>query len=279
MSNVVMMGRTAQIVARVVVALAMFAVIGPLVWVVRVALRPQAAFLTDPAGFGGGVTLHNLADAWSIGGLGDALLGSARVVVPGALLATALAATAGWGIAGYRFRGRGLLTGVMVAAMFLPLAALVMPLFDQGVRLHVVGHRWWLSLVYGTVFAPWGTLFLRSVFLSVPDDIREAATIDGAGSLRVFTSIVLPISKHALATTFVINVFLQWSELILALLLLPAADTTMVSVAIAQFSTQFRTGGPLTAAGLVIGVAPIVALFVVAQRWLRAGAMAGALKE
>jgi multiple sugar transport system permease protein len=195
------------------------------------------------------------------------------------LIATALAATAGWGIAGYRFPGRGLLTGVMVAAMFLPLAALVMPLFDQGVRLHVVGHRWWLSLVYGTVFAPWGTLFLRSVFLSVPSDIREAATIDGAGSLKVFTSIVIPISNHALATTFVINVFLQWSELILALLLLPGADTTMVSVAIAQFSTQFRTGGPLTAAGLVIGAAPIVVLFVLAQRWLRAGAMAGALKE
>jgi ABC-type glycerol-3-phosphate transport system permease component len=279
MSNVVTMGRTTQIAARVVVALAMLAVIGPLIWVIRVAVRPQAAFLTDPAGIGGGVTFRNLADAWSIGGLGDALRSSALVVVPGALIATALAATAGWGIAGYRFPGRGLLTGVMVAAMFLPLAALVMPLFDQGVRLHVVGHRWWLSLVYGTVFAPWGTLFLRSVFLSVPSDIREAATIDGAGSLKVFTSIVIPISNHALATTFVINVFLQWSELILALLLLPGADTTMVSVAIAQFSTQFRTGGPLTAAGLVIGAAPIVVLFVLAQRWLRAGAMAGALKE
>jgi ABC-type glycerol-3-phosphate transport system permease component len=279
MSNVVIMGRTTQIAARVVVALAMLAVIGPLLWVIRVALRPQAAFLTDPAGIGGGATFRNLADAWSIGGLGDALRSSALVVVPGALIATALAATAGWGIAGYRFPGRGLVTGVMVAAMFLPLAALVMPLFDQGVRLHVVGHRWWLSLVYGTVFAPWGTLFLRSVFLSVPSDIREAATIDGAGSLKVFTSIVIPISNHALATTFVINVFLQWSELILALLLLPGADTTMVSVAIAQFSTQFRTGGPLTAAGLVIGAAPIVILFVLAQRWLRAGAMAGALKE
>jgi ABC-type glycerol-3-phosphate transport system permease component len=278
-SNVVIMGRSTQIAARVVVALAILAVIGPLLWVIRVALRPQAAFLTDPAGIGGGVTFRNLADAWSIGGLGDALRNSALVVVPGALIATALAAMAGWGIAGYRFPGRGVLTGVMVAAMFLPLAALVMPLFDQGVRLHVVGHRWWLAVVYGTVFAPWGTLFLRSVFLSVPGDIREAATIDGAGSLRVFTSIVIPISNHALATTFVINVFLQWSELILALLLLPSAGTTMVSVAIAQFSTQFRTGGPLTAAGLVIGAAPIVVLFVVAQRWLRAGAMAGALKE
>jgi len=279
MSTTLTMGRGTRVAARVVVALAVVAVIGPLLWVVRVALRPQAAYLTDPAGIGGGFTVRNLADAWSIGGLGSALGNSAMVVVPGALLATILAATAGWGIAGYRFRGRAVLTGVMVAAMFLPLAALVMPLFDQGIRLHVVGKRWWLAVVYGTVFAPWGTLFLRSVFLSVPPDVREAAAIDGAGSFRTFWSIVLPVSKHALATTFVINVFLQWSELILALLLLPGSHTTMVSVAIAQFSTQFRTGGPLTAAGLVIGAAPIVVLFVVAQRWLRTGAMAGAVKE
>src|SRR5688572_8073860 len=131
------MGRGTRVVARIVVGFAVFAVIGPLLWVLRVAVRPQAAFLTNPAGMGGGFTLGNLADAWSIGGLGDALVNSAIVVVPGAALATVLAATAGWGIAGHRFPGRGGLTGVMVAAMFLPLAALVMPLFDQGIRLHV----------------------------------------------------------------------------------------------------------------------------------------------
>ena len=71
----------------------LIAVVGPLLWVVRVALRPQVSFLRDPAGIGGGWTLHNLADAWSIGGLGHALWNSTLVVVPGAALATALAAT------------------------------------------------------------------------------------------------------------------------------------------------------------------------------------------
>lgn len=268
-----------RVIANVIVGLALAAVVGPLLWVIRVALRPQVAFVTDPSGLGGGFTFRNLADAWSIGGLGRALWNSTLVVVPGALLATLLAAMAGWGIAVHRFAGRGPLTALMVAAMFLPLAALVMPLFDQGVRFDLVGRRWWLSIVYGTVFAPWGTLFLRSVFLAVPADLLEAAALDGAGAIRLFGSVVLPVAKHAIATTLVINVFLQWSELIFALLLLPRSDRATVSVAIAEFSTQFRTGGPLTAAGLVIGAAPIVALFVAAQRWLRAGAMAGALKE
>ena len=83
MSNVVMMGRTTRIVARVVVGIAILAVVGPLLWVIRFALRPQALFATDPAGMGGGFTFGNLADAWSIGGLGHALRNSALVVVPG----------------------------------------------------------------------------------------------------------------------------------------------------------------------------------------------------
>ena len=182
------MSRRGRIIANVVVAFALIAVVGPLLWVVRVALRPQVSFVRDPAGIGGGWTLHNLADAWSIGGLGHALWNSTLVVVPGAALATALAALAGWGLAGYRFPGRSTIAGVMVAVIFVPLATLVMPLFDLGVRFDLVGHRWWLTVVYGTVFAAWGTLFLRSVFLSVPSDLPEAASIDGAGTLRVFFS-------------------------------------------------------------------------------------------
>ena len=155
------MSRRGRVIANIVVCVALAAVVGPLLWVLRVALRPQVSFLRDPAGLGGGWTLHNLADAWSIGGLGHALWNSTLVVVPGAALATALAAMAGWGLAGYRFPGRSAIAGVMVAVILVPLAALVMPLFDQGVRLDLVGHRWWLSIVYGTVFAAWGTLFLR----------------------------------------------------------------------------------------------------------------------
>ena len=157
--------------------------------------------------------------------------------------------------------------GVTSAAMFLPIAALVMPLFEIGMTYHAVGHRWFLSLVYGAIFAPWTSLFLCSYYQGLPNEITEAAALDGAGDLRTFLSIVVPLSLPALASAFVLNSFLQWSELLLALLLLPSGDDTTVSVAIAQFSTQFRTGGPLTAAALLIGSLPILLLFLLGQRW------------
>ncbi len=265
--------------ATVAVAVAVLAVLGPLLWVIRVALKPAEAYLSDPAGLGGGVTLANFADAWNIGGLGAAVVNSLIVVIPGALLATGLATLAGWGLARYLFPGRGVLAAILVAAMFLPLAALVMPLFELGLDYDLVGRQWWLAVVYGTVFAPWATLFLRSILAELPGEIMEAASVDGAGPLTTFWSVALPMAKPALATAFILNVFLQWSELIVALLLLPAGDQQMVTVAIAQFSTQFRTGGPLTAAGLLIGAVPILAVFAVGQRWLRAGALSGAVKD
>lgn len=274
-----MKGRLGQGVGLAAVALAVFLVLGPLVWVIRVSTKTTDDYLSAPSAWGTTYTFQNFVDAWTIGGLGQALFNSTAIVVPGAILATTLATLAGWGLAKFAFPAKRVISGFLIAAMFLPIAALVMPLFDLGLQYGVVGQRWWLSIVYGTIFAPWATLFMRSFFTNVPDEMSEAAAVDGAGPWRIFRSIAVPMALPAIATAFILNVFLQWSELLLALLLLPSGDLQTVSVAIAQFSTQFRTGGPLTAAGLLIGSLPIFLLFIVGQRWLRAGALSGAVKD
>ncbi|MEQ8438083.1 MAG: carbohydrate ABC transporter permease [Ilumatobacter fluminis] len=271
--------RLGRLLGAGVVGIAVLSVLGPLVWVTRVATRTPEEYQSDPGGWGSSWTLQNLSDSWEVADLGDALITSASIVVPGAILATVLAALAGWGYAKHDFPGKTVAIGVTSAAMFLPIAALAMPLFEIGLSYGVVGERWFLSLVYGTIFAPWTTLFLRSYFQGVPDSITEAASLDGASAFRTFLSVGLPLSMPALATAFILNAFLQWSELLLALLLLPSGDDTTVSVAIAQFSTQFRTGGPLTAASLLIGSLPILALFLVGQRWIRSGMFTGGVKD
>lgn len=262
----------------IVMTLCTLAVALPLLWVVRVALKPADDYIGDPGSLGGGWTLRNFGDAWSGGGIGDALVNSLRIVPLGALLATVLATLAGYGLAKLAFPGRRLVFGMAVATMTLPLAALVIPLFDEGLRLGYVDSRLGLSLVYATLFAPWGTLFLASCFRGLPDELLESAYVDGAGPLRAFWSIAVPLALPAIATVLILNVFLQWSELILALVLLPDSSKQTITVAIAQFSGQFRTGGPLTAAGMIMAAAPVVAVFLLGQRWLRAGVMSGAVK-
>jgi len=263
----------------ILVTVALVVVLGPIVWVVRVATRPENEYIGAPAEFFGGFTLDNFAVVWTQGGMAAAILHSAITVVIGATLAVLLASATGYAIARYRFRFRGLAIAVTSTALFLPLAALVIPLFEVMLSLRMLNSLIWLGVVYGILFSAWATMFMRSYFMQLPHEVFEAAYVDGAGPLRQFFSIALPMAKPALATAFILTFFLQWSELLLALLLLPSGDTPTVAVAIAQFSTQFRTGGPQTAAAMILGTLPVLVLFVAGQRWLQSGALSGAVKD
>lgn len=263
----------------ILVIVALIVVLGPIVWVVRVATRPESEYIGAPAEFFGGFTFDNFAVVWTQGGMASAILNSAIAVLIGATLAVLLASATGYAIARYRFRARGLAIAITSTVLFLPLAALVIPLFEVMLSLKMLNSLIWLGVVYGILFSAWATMFMRSYFMQLPHEVFEAADVDGAGALRQFFSIALPMAKPALATAFILTFFLQWSELLLALLLMPSGDSPTVAVAIAQFSTQFRTGGPQTAAAMILGTLPVLVLFVAGQRWLQSGALSGAVKD
>jgi ABC-type glycerol-3-phosphate transport system permease component len=271
-------GRLARYARRAVVAAAITSVLIPLLWIVRIALRPVPAYIGDPAGLGGGVTLDNVVTAWN-SGVGASLIDSAVVVTMGATLASVLATLAGYAMAKFDFPGRTSMGPFIATAIITPPAALVIPLFDQSLQLGTVNSRIGLALVYGALFSAWGTFFMRSYFAGLPDELLESASVDGASAMQTFLRVSVPLAAPAIATLVVLNVFLQWSELIIALVLLPSPQRQTAIVAAAQFATQFRTGGPLSAAAMLLATAPIVLVFAVGQRWLRADVLAGSVKS
>jgi ABC-type glycerol-3-phosphate transport system permease component len=260
-----------------IVLIASLAVVVPLLWALRVALRPVESYIGDPAGLGGGLTFANFKHAWDAG-LGQALLNSLLIVGIGSVMATALAAVAGYGLAKEEMPGKPVVVALSVLTLVVPISSIAIPLFDQSLQLGLLDSRPALGLMYGSLFAGWGALFLRAYYATLPDELIDAARVDGAGSWRTFRSIALPLAGPAIATVLVLNLFIQWSELLLALVMLPTTSHQTASAVLAQMSTQFRAGGPLTAAGLFITVAPIVVAFLVSQRWLRAEVFGGAVK-
>jgi ABC-type glycerol-3-phosphate transport system permease component len=264
--------------ARVVMVAAVVAVLFPLLWVLRVATKTEQGFIADPASLGGGFTLDNFGAAWSAVDLGGAILDSLSITLPGAALATAVGVLAGYGLAKLPVPARPIVLALAVGGLTIPIAALVIPQFDQALELGYVDTRIGLIVVYGAFFASWSSLYFFSWFRDLPDDLLEAAALDGAGAIAAFRSVALPLAGPAIAVGFVLNVFLQWSELLLGLILLPGGDVTTAMTAVASFSTQFRTGGPLTAAATVIVAVPIFLLFLVAQRWLRTEIFGGSIK-
>ena len=270
--------------ARIVMSVACLAVLFPLLWVVRVALKTDQGFISEPASIGGDFTLDNFASAWNAVDLGGAIRDSLLITIPGALLATALGVLAGYAFAKLRVPVRRLLIAIAVGGLTIPIAALVIPQFDQALQvrdvlgLSYLDSFWGVALVYGAFFASWSSLFFFSYFRDLPGDLLEAASLDGASAVQAFRRIALPLAGPAVAVGFVLNVFLQWSEVLLGLIMLPSGDTRTAMTAIASFSTQFRVGGPLTAAATIIVALPIFLLFIVAQRWLKTEIFGGSIK-
>ncbi len=262
----------------VLLGLAALAVIFPLAWVVRLAFKPESQWIGDPASIGGGWTFENIQQAWNSGHLGRGLLNSLTVVPLGAMLATVVSALAGFALAKLRVPGRRGLLVATALAVFVPLPAIAIPLFNQSLSVGYADSQPGLSLIYGALFASWGALFMYSYFKDLPDDLIDSARIDGASPIQIFRRIALPLAKPAIVAVFVIDMLVQWNELIVALVMLPDASRQTVTVAIATFSTQFRSGGPLTSAGVLIAACPIILIYAVSQRFMRADLFAGAVK-
>jgi ABC-type sugar transport system permease subunit len=261
-----------------IVGLAILAVAFPLVWVIRLAFKPEQQWIGNPDSFGGGWTMANFTGAWSSGNLGTALLNSLMIVPLGALIATTVSTLAGYALVKLRVPGKRAVLICVALAVFTPLPAIAIPLFNQALSFGYADQRLGLSLVYGSIFAAWGTLLMATHFRELPDELIEAARVDGASSLRTFLRVALPLAMPGLAALFVINLLIQWNELIIALVMLPDPTKQTVTVAIATFTTQFRTGGPLTAAGVLIAACPIIVIYGVSQRFIRADVLAGAVK-
>lgn len=251
----------------------------PIVWTIRVALRPQEDFLGAPGSFLGEVTLDNFSEAWRSAHLGSGVINSLAIVPLGAFIATLVAGVAAFSLAKLQVPGRRLWLGMFVLAIAVPLPAIVIPLFDQAASLGYLDSHLGVSVTYGGLFLSWGTLFMYAYYQGLPKELIDGARIDGASGRQMLWHIGLPLGRPALVTAFVINVLIQWGELVISLVMLPDPAHQTLTVAVGTFNGQYRTGGPVLAAAALIAAIPVLAIFAMGQRFIRPELLAGALKE
>jgi ABC-type sugar transport system permease subunit len=264
--------RTAIIIA------AVLAVFLPLAWDIRMAVKPEDEWLLNQSSVGGGWTLENFGLAWKYGHLGPDILNSIRIVPLGALIATVSSTLAGFALAKLRTPGRRIVLVALTLAIFVPLPAIVIPIFNQALSLGYANNQVALSVIYGALLSSWGALFMYATFRDLPEELLDSARVDGASVLQMFLKIALPLAKPAVVAVLVLNLLALWNELILALVLLPDPAKQTLTVSIATFSTQYVKGGPVAAAAALIAMFPIVVIYAVGQRFIRADIFAGAVK-
>lgn len=209
---------------------------------------------------------HNYADAvrtipfWRFG------RNSLILSVVNALLTTLSSALVGYGFARLRAPGKSLLFGLLISTMMVPQIVTLIPTYLLFAQLGMVG-TYWPWVLWGSAGAPYAIFLYRQFFSSFPKELEEAAVIDGAGRIRVFFQIFLPLSRPLMVTAFVLAFNAVWGDFIAPNLLLDQSNTTL-AVGVGQGYVNDK-GFPvpnLLAGGAVLYLVPVILLFLAAQR-------------
>jgi cellobiose transport system permease protein len=249
----------------------------PLYWTMVAASTDNTRVSQTPPPFLPGPNLFsNLARAWDEAAMGKAMINSLIVAGVIALSTVMFATLAGFAFAKLRFKGRNALLMLVIGTMLVPPQLGVVPLFMMMAEL---GWSQQLpAVIFPTLVSAVGVFFMRQ-YLSeaLPDELVEAGRVDGAHSLRIFWSIVLPVARPAMAVLFMITFVHAWNDFFWPFVVLDMTNPT-VPVALTQLSAGYVRDQSLIMAGALLGTLPLLAMFIVFGRQIVSGIMAGAVK-
>lgn len=253
--------------------------IGPFAFMVSTAFKPHAFVLEIPPQLiPEAPTLDNFTRAWSSGDFPRYFLNSVIVTVVSTALSVSLAAMLGFTFARYEFPGRRVLFGALLFTMMVPGMVLLIPQFMVARDLGLLNSLWGLILVYAVTNLGLNTFLLRGFYASMPQDLFDAAAVDGAGPWRAFRSVALPLSRPGLATVTIFSWLLAWDEFTWAITILADRELYTLPIAIRDLQRAESTEWGLVFAASLIALAPVLVLFVALQRHFVSGAFVGATK-
>ncbi|WP_328296696.1 carbohydrate ABC transporter permease [Streptomyces sp. NBC_00435] len=249
----------------------------PLYWTLVAASRSNADLARPmPALLPGPRLVANLQAVLDEADIGKALLNS-LIVSSGITVGTVLCSTlAGFAFAKLRFRGRGALLGTVVASMMIPPQLGVIPLFMLIVKLHWVNQL--QAVVLPGLVSAFGVFFMRQFLAqSLPDELIEAARVDGASYARVFWSIVVPVARPAMAVLGLLTFMTAWNDFFWPVVALSSQEPT-VQVALRQLGGGYVHDQSVIMAGTLLGTLPVLLVFGLLGRQIVGGIMQGAVK-
>lgn len=265
--------------AVIVAAIALF-LFFPIYWLTISAFKPNAElYQLVPTLYPHAPVLSHFRDAFGQGHLLAQLRNSLLVSCSAATLNTLLAVYAGYSFAKFRYPGRRPAMVLLLSAQVFPFGLLLISLYPSITALGLIDTRLGLTLSYIVFALPVSTYMLYSYFSQVPSEMIEAARADAAGELRIFHTIVLPVSIPAIVTVFLYGFMWSWNDLLYALTLIISEDKRTIGpgMLLSYLNEVNSDWGGAMAASLVAS-SPIVIAFAVLQRWFIQGVTAGSVK-
>ncbi|MGH3703397.1 MAG: carbohydrate ABC transporter permease [Agromyces sp.] len=270
--------RTRSLVLTTVIAAGSIVMILPFYWLIIATTYPSSEIFASPPNLlPGPAFLDNLSGLLTETLFGRAIGNSVLVASVYTVLGLVVCTAAGYAFAKFEFRGRGVLFGAVLVTLALPSQVTLVPLFQIMVTLG------WLdtyqALILPSLAMPFGIFLMRQTMLAVPDELLQAARVDGAGEFRVFSRIVLPTVRPAIAALAIFLFLGQWNEFVYPLVVLRTPESFTIPVSLASLQGIGTTDYGQLMTGTLLSVLPILVLFLFLQRHFVAGILAGAVKQ
>lgn len=258
-----------------VVAVSVF----PILWMCLISVKSTSESLTgfhslwvsDP-------TLDNFKRLFQMIPVAQNTFNSVFTTLVGTVSSLFFCALAGFAFAKYRFPGRNLLFYSVIATMLVPPEVGAVPLFIIMKKLNLINSLW--SLIIPRIATAVGIFYMNQYISDVPDELVEAARIDGCGDFKIFTKVILPVIKPAMASWASVTLIARWNDFFWPLLYLrkQAKYTLMVTISLLPVSEGLSTPWPVILAGTTLVIIPIIVMYLLLQTMQKGGSFAGAVK-
>jgi len=249
----------------------------PVLWIISVSLRSKkdvfsVMFFTKELHF------DNYITAWQTFGFSRLFLNSAAVTGVSIVLTLIIASLAGYSFSKLKYKGSNIVFLMILLGIMIPQAGILVPYFSMMRAMGLYNTLIALVFSYVAFGLPISVLIFRGFFMGIPEELIEAARIDGYSEIGIFTKICIPISKPAFATVIILLFVNNWNEFILALVLLRDEPLYTLPLGIARYIGQWDSPWHLVAAGVIISVIPVTVAYLLLQNQFVKGLTEGAVK-
>ncbi|MFF3597243.1 carbohydrate ABC transporter permease [Kitasatospora indigofera] len=272
--------RLGKLWVKAVIGILLVIEVYPLVWMFLTSLKSNSDYLNNstwslPTTWEWG----NYTEAWTTGHIGLYVRNSLLAVIPSLALILLMGAAAGFALQIMVWKGRSLTLLIFLAGVMVPAQMILLPLFSVYFRTGISGTLWPLILTYTGTGLPLTVFMMATYYKSVPREVFEASTLDGASILRSFWTISLPMVRNAILTVGLVQFFFIWNDLLVALTFTNSQDLRTVQVGLLNFTGDFGSTqyGPLFAA-ICINVLGTLLIYLFLNQKVMKGLTGGAVK-
>ncbi|MGC9221535.1 MAG: carbohydrate ABC transporter permease [Solirubrobacteraceae bacterium] len=251
----------------------------PLLYMVSLSFQPTSDILqSHPTLIPSNPTTLNYVQAWTENDFSRFFVNSMAVALGTVAITVVFSSLAAFAFARYRFPFKEIIFYLFLASLAVPSVDLIIPQYILMARLHLTNSLPGLTLIYSSENMPFSIFLLRGFFEAIPKELEESFRLEGAGTLRVLTRLIAPLSAPALAVVAVFTFNFAWEEFVIALTLMNSASRFTLPIGLNFFIGEHTTQwGPLFA-GSMFATVPSILVYVASQRWFRHGVSVGGIR-